>query len=192
MLPNSPTFGISLAYDARRDRGIATASGTNAPADPAGPAGPGRQNEKRVWLPETAGGGELIAIQPFDGLLGFLARLIDAAKDWQDNLQSTLAGYRDRIVHVYLKPDEGGLNIFMPAELVRLLASTAQKRASSSAIRSISMSIAGAAFWSRWIVLIRRSMTCSRPTEAPRTSPNPSRHSCRATRRRRAAISRRS
>jgi hypothetical protein len=40
---------------------------------------------------------------------------------WQDNLQSTLPGYRDRIVHVGLKPDEGGLNITMPPELVSTL-----------------------------------------------------------------------
>ncbi|MGP0093308.1 MAG: hypothetical protein ACLPKB_25695 [Xanthobacteraceae bacterium] len=122
MLPNSPTFGISLdAYDPRRDRGGATPARMNTSGNPAGPSSPDRQKENRVWLPETAGAGELIAIQPFDGLFGFLGRLVDAAKDWQDNLQSTLAGYRDRIVHVYLKPDEGGLNIVMPPELVKAL-----------------------------------------------------------------------
>jgi hypothetical protein len=40
-------------------------------------------------------------------------RLVYSAKDWQDNLQSTLPGYRERIVHVYLKPNEGGLNLNM-------------------------------------------------------------------------------
>ena len=34
---------------------------------------------------------------------------------------TTLPGYRDRIVHVGLKPDEGGLNIAMPRDLVRTL-----------------------------------------------------------------------
>ena len=40
-------------------------------------------------------------------------RLINSAKDWQDNLQSILPGYRERIVHIGLKPDEGGLNLTM-------------------------------------------------------------------------------
>jgi hypothetical protein len=107
MLPSSPTFGISLdEYDPRSDRGRGDA--------------PDAQ-ETRVWMPPSASGGQMLSIQPFEGLFGFLGRLVDAAKDWQDNLQGTLAGYRDRIVHVYLKPDEGGLNIVMPAERVRAL-----------------------------------------------------------------------
>jgi predicted acylesterase/phospholipase RssA len=120
MLPNTPTFGISLdEYDVRRDRGA------NRAAEAAGaeePAANGR-HETRVWMPETghAGSGLLLPIEPFDGLPGFLARLLYAAKDWQDNLQSTLTGYRDRIVHVYLKSDEGGLNVVMPPDLVGAL-----------------------------------------------------------------------
>jgi predicted acylesterase/phospholipase RssA len=107
LLPNSPTFAITLdAYDANRQRnqsGIST-------DDP----------RSRVWLPKTgsAASGLLISGQPLDGIAAFLSRLIDSAKDWQDNLQSTLAGYRDRIVHVELKSEEGGLNIAMPPELV--------------------------------------------------------------------------
>jgi hypothetical protein len=117
MLPNTPTFGISLDdYDVRRDRH----------AKPMGSDGKDANNDcdNRVWMPEPAEtrGGQLIPIVPFNGLGGFLWRLVDAAKDWQDNLQSTLAGSRDRIVHVYLKPDEGGLNIAMPPKLVEVLA----------------------------------------------------------------------
>jgi hypothetical protein len=113
MLPNAPTFAISLdQYDVRRDRAV------DGPGEAQNPA-----QETRVWMPPTdeAGGGILLPNQPFEGLLGFFSRLIDAAKDWQDNLQSTLAGYRDRIVHVFLKPDEGGLNIVMPPGLVASL-----------------------------------------------------------------------
>lgn len=120
MLPNTPTFGISLdEYDVFRDRAVAAPNeerrGEKLIADGRG--------ETRVWMPDPARAvsGLLLPIQPFDGLLGFLARLINAAKDWQDNLQGTLAGYRDRIVHIYLKPDEGGLNIVMPRDLVAQL-----------------------------------------------------------------------
>jgi hypothetical protein len=100
-----PTFAISLdAYDARRDPG----------------SGQGNHRESRIWMadPAQAIGGLLLPIEPFEGLVGFALRLIDAAKDWQDNLQGTLAGYRERVVHIYLKQREGGLNIAMPPALV--------------------------------------------------------------------------
>jgi hypothetical protein len=120
LLPNAPTFGISLdEYDVRRDRAVNVPTGTSS-AEERSADGKG---ETRVWMPDPsqAGSGLLLPIEPFDGLFSFLTRLIDAAKDWQDNLQGTLAGYRDRIVHVYLNPGEGGLNIVMPRDLVDVL-----------------------------------------------------------------------
>jgi predicted acylesterase/phospholipase RssA len=98
LLPNSPTFAISLdEYDAKRDRG------------------------DNVWLPSSAGSGSQLPVLPFDGLGGFLMRLLMSAKDWQDNLQSTLPGYRERIAHVVLKPEEGGLNLAMSEATIRKL-----------------------------------------------------------------------
>jgi predicted acylesterase/phospholipase RssA len=97
LLPNTPTFAISLDdYDEKRNR------------DP-------------VWLPSSAGSGSLLPILPFSGLGGFLMRLLMSAKDWQDNLQSTLPGYRERIVHVVLKPEEGGINLAMDEPTIRRL-----------------------------------------------------------------------
>ena len=112
MLPNSPTFGISLD-DFSEKRVPEDIRKKYPPNDP----------HWRVWLPKTTSptSGMLIAGEPLHGIVAFFSRLIDAAKDWQDNLQSTLPGYRDRIVHVGLKSDEGGLNITMPPELVRTL-----------------------------------------------------------------------
>jgi predicted acylesterase/phospholipase RssA len=100
LLPNHPTFAISLdEYNPNRNR-------------------------DHVWLPPTniAGSGSGIPVQPFNGLPDFLMRLIDSAKDWQDNLQSVLPGYRERIVHVALEPDEGGINLNMDAATVTKLA----------------------------------------------------------------------
>lgn len=95
LLPNNPTFAISLdEFDPRKSRG------------------------GNVWLPTSAHGGTKIPVQPFEGLGGFLMRLIDSAKDWQDNLQSILPGYRERIVHIGLAPDEGGLNLTMKQEVI--------------------------------------------------------------------------
>ena len=46
---------------------------------------------------------------------------MNVAKDWPDNLQGTLPGYRERIVQVSLTPDEGGLNLNMDPEKVKFL-----------------------------------------------------------------------
>jgi len=98
LLPNSPTFAISLdQYDPKR-------------------------NPDSVWLPESAKSGIQLPIVPFTGLAGFLMRLVNSAKDWQDNLQSTLPGYRERIVHIVLKSDEGGLNLTMNEATVKTIA----------------------------------------------------------------------
>ncbi len=103
LLPNSPTFAISLDdYDPKR-------------------------NYDSVWLPQSARSGIALPVLPFSGLGGFLARLLFSAKDWQDNLQSTLPGYRERIAHVVLKPDEGGLNLTMDAETVQKLVGYGQQ-----------------------------------------------------------------
>ena len=97
LFPNTPTFAISLdEYDAKR-------------------------NYSDVWLPESAGSGSQLPIQPFSGLAAFLMRLVYSAKDWQDNLQSILPGYRERIAHVVLKPDEGGLNLTMSQQAIEKL-----------------------------------------------------------------------
>ena len=91
LLPTSPTFAISLdEFDAQRSN-----------------------DGRHTWLTSTPEDGVNIQLQDFKGLLGFLLRLVDSAKDWQDNLQSVLPGYRERIVHIGLNPQEGGLNLVM-------------------------------------------------------------------------------
>ena len=80
-----------------------------------------KRNRDDVWLPSSSGSGSQLPVQPFDGLGGFLMRLLMSAKDWQDNLQSTLPGYRERIAHVVLKPEQGGLNLAMDEATIRKL-----------------------------------------------------------------------
>jgi predicted acylesterase/phospholipase RssA len=99
LLPNNPTFAITLdQYDAKRNY------------------------DGNVWLPKSSGSGILLPIEPFEGLAGFLMRLIDSAKDWQENLQSTLPGYRERIAHVALRSEDGGLNLAMDQQTILRLA----------------------------------------------------------------------
>lgn len=95
LLPTRPTFGISLEDFDERDEErrvhLAMRSGDIIPLD----------NAKIGTLPE------------------FIMSLIYAAKDWQDRLQSTLPGYRERIADVYLKANEGGLNLTMTPEQIQ-------------------------------------------------------------------------
>jgi predicted acylesterase/phospholipase RssA len=100
LLPNHPTFAITLdEFDKRR-------------------------NDRSVWFPPTeqTAAGSAIPIVDFKGLPAFLMRLIDAAKNWQDSLQSALPGYRERIVHVSLTSEEGGINLTMTPEAITRLA----------------------------------------------------------------------
>ena len=114
MLPNSPTFGITL--DDFSEQRVPEDIRNRYPQED--------DPHQRVWLPKTtsATSGILIPGEPLHGIAAFFSRLLDAAMSWQDNLQSALPGYRDRIVHVALKSDEGGLNITMPSKLVQRLA----------------------------------------------------------------------
>ncbi len=103
MLPGRPTFAISLdEYDERRNQ------------------------HGGAWLPASAHSGVELPVMPFQGVIGFLMRLVDSAKDWQDYLQGTLPGYRERIAHVVLKPEEGGLNLAMDEETIKRLAGYGQ------------------------------------------------------------------
>ncbi|MEA2694507.1 MAG: hypothetical protein QOJ16_3894 [Acidobacteriota bacterium] len=77
-----------------------------------------------IWLPQRNNGGALEGFQHFDQgsgakqVLGFVSSLLTAMQNWRDNALSRLPGQRDRIAHVILAPDEGGLNLEMSKELV--------------------------------------------------------------------------
>ena len=101
--PSRPTFAINLdAHHPARQ-------------------GPGNDFESRVHMPRKAGSGVLIPVNGTGGVFSFLGAIVSAAKDWQDVMQSVLSGYRERIVHIALTEDEGGLNLTMPEDRVRLL-----------------------------------------------------------------------
>lgn len=82
----------------------------------------------RFFLPgnNAAGRGETFA--RFDDaakggtrLFGFLASMLDTARNWQDRVLSRAPAVRDRVVRVYLKADEGGLNLNMPKDVLATL-----------------------------------------------------------------------
>lgn len=51
----------------------------------------------------------------------FFSQILNAARNWRDNMQAELPGYRDRICQIRLSATEGGLNLNMPAEIVDAL-----------------------------------------------------------------------
>ena len=57
----------------------------------------------------------------FDGLVGFFGALFDTARNWGDTELMAMPGYRDRVVHVKLAEDEGGLNLSMPPKIIEAL-----------------------------------------------------------------------
>ncbi|HWC19567.1 MAG TPA: patatin-like phospholipase family protein [Terriglobales bacterium] len=105
-LPRWPTFGIDLKPASAKDE---------------------FRDEQLVWLPPKPGSGSRLASNDFDQgssthrLLGFFAAIVDTMQNWRDNIQAIAAGYRDRIVHISLRPNEGGLNLNMPPELITSL-----------------------------------------------------------------------
>ncbi|UZK70464.1 patatin-like phospholipase family protein [Sphingomonas sp. S1-29] len=99
LLPGRPTFALSLD-----DLPPGTAIG-----------------KQRVFIPATARQGFGLPARETGSLGGLFGSILKAAKDWQDQLLSTMPGQRERIAHVMLSSDEGGLNLAMPPERARAL-----------------------------------------------------------------------
>jgi hypothetical protein len=93
-LPSRPTFAIGLqSY-------------------------PDRYPDQDVFYPGPGQEGVQPRFTSITSLQGFGAGLLDTMQYWVDNAQSTLPGYRDRIVQVRLRADEGGMNLQMADDAV--------------------------------------------------------------------------
>jgi predicted acylesterase/phospholipase RssA len=88
-LPRWPTLALNL--------------GTFGPQTPADGA----------TVAEGARTGQFLPFTPITGLASFFTCMFAALQNWNDNLQSTLPGFRDRIATIALAPGEGGLNLDM-------------------------------------------------------------------------------
>jgi len=77
-----------------------------------------------VWMPQTnpAGTLETWSRFPENSLGGFFGAIVNAMQNWQDNMQTRVPGFRDRIVHVYLNANEGGINLNMASGVLQKLA----------------------------------------------------------------------
>ncbi len=79
--------------------------------------------DELVWMPKSNRERGIAIWNRFDAgrsptLGGFLSTIKDVTQNWSDNEQVRVPGFRDRIVHITLKPGEGGVNLDMPPETI--------------------------------------------------------------------------
>lgn len=127
-VPTRPTFGVNL-----------TSFGPESMSADGGAVLPRanvrqkeKANEKRspdqeaVFLPK-ADEVQSPHYKEIEGLLGFAGSILETAKDCHDNQQSALPSYRERIVQIRLKKDEGGLNLVMPKDAIEKVIKKGEK-----------------------------------------------------------------
>ncbi|HEV8649528.1 MAG TPA: hypothetical protein VG276_08985 [Actinomycetes bacterium] len=105
LLPRRPTFGLNLR---------------TYPPD---------HQDEDVYLPEPIGRVGRTSWRPITNLFAFGSTLLDTMQNWADRGQMALPGFRDRIVHVSHRPDEGGMNLAMAREQILELAARGQRAA---------------------------------------------------------------
>lgn len=119
-LPRHPTFGINLMPASVRLADTGGAS-DKIPDSSAASDDPWSY----IYMPSTNASGisDAAPFNIFDrkgpSVGGFFSAMFDTARNWADTELMAMPGYRDRIVHVMLRSDEGGLNLNMPDTLIR-------------------------------------------------------------------------
>lgn len=130
-IPSRPTFGITLADSPLEGPSL-------KPAKPP-PIDPSRTHvvhadvhqddehiRRSVVMLRPKQSGDLAASPPsilplytIKGLPSFANALLATTRGYRDKLQASLPSYLERVVTVFLSPDEGGLNLDMSPEVVR-------------------------------------------------------------------------
>jgi hypothetical protein len=114
-LPRRPTLSINLS-----EKPNGTPDNELAPEMVENNQGGSQERWNRFEVEETVEAGTLVAREKsgLNKIGGFVGSLIKTMQNWTDNTQSRLPGFRDRIVHVLLTYNEGGLNLNMPDTLI--------------------------------------------------------------------------
>jgi predicted acylesterase/phospholipase RssA len=122
-IPRWPTFAIDLMPLAPDRKLCKEDEGKNVwmPAD-------NLEGVKEAWVgwEDNAKGKQIFA---------FASSIFRTAQNWIDNRQMRGAGYRDRIAHVRLSKEEGGMNLTMESEQIKRLAARGASAASMLAER---------------------------------------------------------
>ncbi len=117
LLPERPTFGVNLRpFHQDHPQDVLDES-------------------RNVWFPTRSRQAMLPTWSSIESLASFLGSIMRTMQNWTDNTQMRLPGYRDRVVHVFLSPEEGGLNLNMSEETVDAL--TARGSAAGQALQTL-------------------------------------------------------
>ena len=76
---------------------------------------------------DASGIGATARFNKFIGIVGFFSALFDTAHNWGDTELMAMPGYRDRVVHVALSKDQGGLNLDMDEEVILRVAERGER-----------------------------------------------------------------
>jgi predicted acylesterase/phospholipase RssA len=95
LIPSRPTFGINL-------RPFSEAHKQDF-----------HNEEANVEFPSTSGEEVLPTWTPIKNIYRFFRTILDTMQNWVDNTQMRQPGYRDRVIHVLLSKQEGGMNLTM-------------------------------------------------------------------------------
>lgn len=96
-LPSHPTFGLDLVSVAE-------------------------VGDEPVFMPDGDEIRRMPAAQTITGVGSFLGRVQDAARNWRDELQAELPGFRDRVCQIRIAPGEGGFHLDAdPAQVAALV-----------------------------------------------------------------------
>lgn len=87
------------------------------------------QPGQNVYAPHSNLSGLLEWWTPIGTVADFFGALKNTMQNWRDNMLLHLPGQRDRIAHVLLAPDEGGLNLTMDAATIRRVAAKGKEAA---------------------------------------------------------------
>lgn len=139
-LPLWPTFGLALE-DERHYQPIDEPL-VRTKVEKKQRIEPGDLSPNRFFLPEydAAGRGDSFnlfadALRGSTRLLGFVSGLFKSGRFWQDHMLARAPAVRDRVVRIYLKSDEGGLNLNMPGPVLQTLAAAGARAANMLAAR---------------------------------------------------------
>jgi predicted acylesterase/phospholipase RssA len=107
VLPSWPTFGFNLRADLSRDAPASDRAYLPRPGRSLGP--------EHYAIAEQGAHGAVAA---------FAVAIVMTMQNWRDNLQRAAPGFRDRVVTVRHRPDEGGLNLDMAADALAAMAAS--------------------------------------------------------------------
>lgn len=113
LLPRHPTFAVNLKPEHPDHRIQEPERGGN--------------DGGRVYLPTNNEAGrqrywrEPNDAAPLGGLAGFFLGIVNTMQNWRDEIMFPYPGFRDRIIQISQRPDEGGLNLDMPPDRIQAM-----------------------------------------------------------------------